>query len=336
MLHNIAVKNPEINRYVQNCYGKPSKLFIVDGKKKGERCILYSEEGTAQGDPIAKAMYALGLFLLQSELKYEKKKNVKSVAYVDDYVGAGSLQDNLTKRGPSYGHYPNAVKSLPIVKPDKEDLARELFNGTNIKIASTGAYHLGATVDSEEFKDDYVKMKVEEMTVELEKLSKIEETEPHAAYAAFTHRWKHKWTCLSRAIADIGELMGPMENCISYSFIPAIMNGHICSDEKRLILTLPPRLGGLGIPNPVTSADQEYINYLKVTSAFAEKTITQYQWNDVDGQNIKEIKSKISKERFVIQENCLKEILPNLSDQMKQKLTMAQETGLQTGYQLYQ
>ena len=121
--------------------------------------------------------------------------------------------------------------------------------------------------------------------------------------------------------------MGPLENCKRYSFIPAITNGHICNDEERLILTLPPRLGGLGIPNPVTSADQEYDNSLKVTSALAEKIITQDQWNDVAGQNIKEIKSKISKERFITQENWLKEILPNLSDQMKQKLTMAQETG---------
>ena len=90
MLHNIAVKCPEINRYAQNCNGKPSKLFIVDWKKNGEKCILYSEEGTAQGDPIAMAMYALGLSALQSELKHEKK-NVKSAAYADDYVGAGSL-----------------------------------------------------------------------------------------------------------------------------------------------------------------------------------------------------------------------------------------------------
>ena len=269
-------------------------------------------------------MYALGLFVLQSELKHEKT-NVKSVAYADDHVGAGSLQDlskwwdNSTKREPSYGHYPNAVKSLLIVKPDKENLARELFNGTNIKITSTGACHLGAIVGSEEFKDDYVKMNVEEITAELEKLSKIGETEPHDSYAAFTHGWKHKWIYLSRTIADIGELMGPLENCIRYSFIPAITNGHICNDEERLILMLPPRLGGLGIPNPVTSADQEYDNSLKVTSALAEKIITQDQWNDVDGQNIKEIKNKISKERFINQENCLKEILPNLSDQKKRK-----------------
>ena len=61
MLLNIAVKCPEINRYVQNCYGKPSKLFIVDGKQNSDRYILYSEEGTTQGDPVAMAMYALGL-----------------------------------------------------------------------------------------------------------------------------------------------------------------------------------------------------------------------------------------------------------------------------------
>ena len=56
------------------------------------------------------------------------------------------------------------------MKTDKENLAREIFKGTNIKITSTGACHLGATVGSKEFKDKYVKMKVEEMTVELEKL----------------------------------------------------------------------------------------------------------------------------------------------------------------------
>ena len=168
-------------------------------------------------------------------------------------------------------YYPNTVKSLLIVKPDKENVVRELFNRTNIKITSTGACHLGATVGSEEFKEEYVKMKVEEMTMKLKKLSKIGETEPHAAYAAFIHGWKHKWTYLSRTIVDIGELMRPLENCIRYSFIPAITNGHKCNDEERLILMLPPRLGGLGIPNPVTSADQEYNNSLKVTSALAEK-----------------------------------------------------------------
>ena len=96
--------------------------------------------------------------------------------------------------------------------------------------------------------------------MELKKLSKIGETELYAGYAAFTHGWKHKWAYLSRTIAAIGELMRPLENCIRYSFIPAITNRHKCNNEERLILMLPPRLSGLGIPNPVTSADQEYNN----------------------------------------------------------------------------
>ena len=83
-----------------------------------------------------------------------EKENVKSVAYVDDYVEAGSLSDlskwwdKLRKRGPRYGYYPNAVKFLLIVKPYKENLTRKLFNGTNNEITSTGACHLGATVGS--------------------------------------------------------------------------------------------------------------------------------------------------------------------------------------------
>ena len=144
--------------------------------------------------------------------------------------------DNLTKRGRCYGYYPNAVKSLLIVKPGKQNLARDLFNGTNIKITSTGACHLGATVGSEEFKEEYAKMKIEEMAMEMKKLSKIGVTEPQPAYAAFTHGWKHTWTYLSRTIADIGELMRPLENYIRYSFIPAITKGHKCNNEEWLIL----------------------------------------------------------------------------------------------------
>ena len=66
-------------------------------------------------------------------------------------------------KGPSYGHYPNAVKTLLTVKTLKNNITRKVFNGTNFKI-STGACHLGATVGREEFKEKCVKMKKKEMT----------------------------------------------------------------------------------------------------------------------------------------------------------------------------
>ena len=64
---------------------------------------------------------------------------------------------------------------------------------------------------------------------------------------------------------------------------------------------LPGRFSGLGIPAPVASADQQYNNYLKVTSALAEKKITQDQWNDVDGQKkLKILKAKYQKKDLLL------------------------------------
>ena len=111
----------------------------------------------------------------------------------------------------------------------QENLARKLFNGIKIKTTSTDASHMGVTVGSEKFKQKYVKMKVKEITEELEKLSKTghRTSEPHAAYPALTHGWKHKWTYLSRTIPGIGVVMRSVENCIRYSCIPATTNGNI-------------------------------------------------------------------------------------------------------------
>ena len=122
--------------------------------------------------------------------------------YADDYVGAGNLHDlikwwdKLTKRGPNYRYDPNKVNFLLAVTNAKENLARKLFSSRSIKITVTEACHLEATVGSEEFKEGYVKMKVKEMTEELEKLSEIGEIDSHIAYATFTLGWKHKRTYL--------------------------------------------------------------------------------------------------------------------------------------------
>ena len=40
----------------------------------------------------------------------------------------------------------------------------------------------------------------------------------------------------------------PMEEVIRFKFIPSIAGGHICSSDKPVLLSLPARLGGLGIP----------------------------------------------------------------------------------------
>ena len=71
--------------------------------------------------------------------------------------------------------------------------------------------------------------KIDGWVKELEKLSKIATTQPHAAYAAFTHCLSSKWNHLIRvsnweALLS-SDLLQPLETTIQIHFIPALI-GH--------------------------------------------------------------------------------------------------------------
>ena len=55
--------------------------------------------------------------------------------------------------------------------------------GNTIKYTTEGKRHLGAVIGSSIFKDQYVNEKVEKWYKELERLIKISETQPQAAYS---------------------------------------------------------------------------------------------------------------------------------------------------------
>ena len=74
---------PTLATFINNCYSKPSDLFVQGGK------LLKSLEGTTQGDPAAMAIYALGITPLLawlSNLSNEKREKfpLRQVAQVDD------------------------------------------------------------------------------------------------------------------------------------------------------------------------------------------------------------------------------------------------------------
>ena len=332
MLHNISIKCPSFSQYVNNTYGNASKLYITGGNRQGDEDIIQSEEGTTQGDPIAMAMYGIGMSVLQSGLAYGETK-VKSVAYADDYSGAGKVEDlmkwwkKLETIGPQFGYFPNAGKSCLIVKPEKELIAKKLFEGTNLKITVTGQRHLGAVIGSNTDKERYVKEKVTEWIKEVRKLSEIAKTEPQAAYTAFTFGLKHKWNYILRTIPGITELLQPLEDCIRNEFMVGILNGHICSDDERDLLALPPRMGGLGIINPAKMTEIEHSNSLKVTAALTKHIIEQNTAEEIDGFMLNLLTAEISKSRHDAQESELRRILAKSSDEIKRMVEVTQETG---------
>ena len=84
-------------------------------------------------------------------------------------------------------YYPNPPKTHLVVKEEHEVCAIEVFDCTGVQITTEGKRHLGAAIGSRSFAEEYVSSKVEEWTEEIKHLAKVAVSQPHAAYAAFTH-----------------------------------------------------------------------------------------------------------------------------------------------------
>ena len=87
--------------------------------------------------------YAVRIVPMLSILK-DESKSTKQIAYADYLGGAGLLVNlrqwwnNIERTGPLFGYFPKASKSWLIVKDSKLEEAKKIFEGTGIKITTTG------------------------------------------------------------------------------------------------------------------------------------------------------------------------------------------------------
>ena len=155
-----------------------------------------------------------------------------------------------------------------IVKEEHEHKAKVLFADTNAHVTINGKSHLGAALGAKSFTEEYVSSKVTKWTKEIIQLSMIASTQPHAAYAAFTHGLSNHWLHTSRTIPDIQHLLLPLETAIHQHFIPALTRREPCSMAERDLLALPVRLGGMGLVNPVSDSPYAFEGSKHITAPF--------------------------------------------------------------------
>ena len=133
---------------------------------------------------------------------------------------------------------------------------------------------------------------------------------------------------LQRTVPDTKQYFAPIEEVIRHKFIPALI-GRKVTDLERRMLALPVRLGGIGIQNPVLTAEREFHTSVTVTRSLT--TLIENQERDLsryDSSEIKEIMSKLKteKEECLIEE--LAQILSQMTDEkMKRNLELAGEKG---------
>ena len=265
-LHNIQQLCPSLSKSIINTYREDSQLFI-DGS------TLYSQEGTTQGDPLAMAMYAIAITPLIHQLEDD---GIKQAWYADDATAGGSLKhlkewwDRIVKLGPDYGYYPNATKTWLIVKEDHLEEAKNQFKDSGVSITAEGKRHLGAAIGTPRSISAHVQHKVAEWVNEVEHLSSIAVTQPHAAYAALTHGLKHKWTYLIRTIPNIEDQLQPLEDAIRHKFLPSLTGQSALNDETRDLMALPVRHGGLGIINPTRNTRSHHQSSESITAPLVQ------------------------------------------------------------------
>ena len=86
-----------------------------------------------------------------------------------------------------------------------------------------------------------------------------------ASYAVFTGGFRHKLTYEIRTIPNIKQHLLQVDEVVLTKFIPAMTEGHICTPDERLLLSLPVKKGGLAIPIFAEIADFEYENSQSAT-----------------------------------------------------------------------
>ena len=110
-----------------------------------------------------------------------------------------------------------------------------------------GQHHLGAVIGSKDYKDQYCENKVLRWRREIEILSEIAKSQPHAAYTAFIKGYKSKFTYFMRTIESFEEYVDPIHEVIDDLLVPTLFGQtEPLPDELRELLTLSPAQGGLG------------------------------------------------------------------------------------------
>ena len=132
------------------------------------------------------------------------------------------------------------------------------FKRAQVVITKEGQKYLGSAIGKQTFIESYVEQKVAIWVDQLEHLSSIAITQPHAVFAAFTHCLTSRWMFLARTAPNIEDLIKPLEETIRKVFLPNLTGQNAFNDTERDLLALPARHGVLGIFDPCRKSALHY------------------------------------------------------------------------------
>ena len=153
--------------------------------------------------------------------------------------------------------------------------------------------------------------------------------QPHAAFAAFTHGFVHKFTYLSRTTPNSEYLLQPLEDIIHSKLIPA-WTGRAPPNDIELF-ALQAHLGGLGIVNPASSSSREFNASVSISAPLShliKHQVPEYSGNTIEAQM--HAKQEVCKQRQEVLKFSGATLKVTLKDPLKHAIHLALEKGAST------
>ena len=167
-------------------------------------------------------------------------------------------------------------------------------------MTTSGKRHLGAVLGTEEFKNEYVTEKIDGWVDELKELEKIAKVEPHIAYCAYVCGIQHRYTYVLRTIPNIGQHLQKLDEAIDQYLVKHIFHDHLITPLERTWISLPARLGGLGIRIMAEVAPIYYANSRLMTKKLVDGIINQHDElteAPTEEENVRPPKAVIAEEK---------------------------------------
>ncbi len=260
MLWTVRHKWPSGARFTFNCYRHWSVLVVR--YPNGHALMIFSKEGVTQGDPLAMVAYGLLLLPLIRSLKSELP-DVNQPWYADDSGAGGSFAGIrkyfalLQEKGPKRGYHPEPTKSILVVQEHNKAAAEIAFKDLGFTIV-TGTRYLGGFIGSETDQSDWVKSKTSDWADAVRELSLVAHRYPQSAYTGLQKSLQQEWQFLQRITDGLGGEFHGVEEALSTSFLPALFGVSEADITVRKLASLPVKKSGLAIPDPTTTADENW------------------------------------------------------------------------------
>ena len=312
-LRNVENLCPSLLNAIKNSYSTPSKLYVNNK-------TLWSREGTTQGDPLAMAMYGVAIIPLIRKLD---QKEIMQKWFADDGNAVGSLQnlrkmlDLVETTGQGFGYFVKPSKCHLICKPEYAEEAKKIFHGTNIKIVE-GHRILGSAIGTAHATKTFINEQEELHLSLINKLADIAKTHPQNVYACYTKGVQAKLSFLSRTTPSMSDALNETEKAVRHNLLPKMLRMDSISDDTRTLISLPLKLGGLNISEPIDQAAS--YKWSQKISCCLETPETALDHQSKIAQSCKKEKQQeVDKKR--------EELLKQLGEQKRYAVLLASEKG---------